>query len=787
MNPILSLARLARRVLSHGGTNVTMTRTTFGLCLFILIVCSSAIYAQSATGDRWSDVDENAIVMQGPRLIVPSQYRTVATDLANLRGLLDQAPMERTAGAGGSPILELPLPDGTSGSFRVFETSVMAPELAAKFPEIKTWVGQGLDDPGAIARIDITPAGFHAMILGTAGTIYIDPHHRGDTTHYISYLKHDFVPDAGRLADAGCEVQDEEGIGAEIEELIAGGYGVASGTHLRTYRLAVAATGEYTSFHGGTVAAGMAAIVTAMNRVNGVYERDVAIHMELIPNNDIIIYTNAGTDPYTNHSGYTMLGQNQSNLDAVIGSANYDIGHVFSTGGGGIAGLGVVCRSGQKARGVTGLGSPIGDPFYIDYVAHEMGHQWGGNHAFNGNESGCSGNRTATAAYEPGSGSTIMCYAGLCGSQNLQGLSDDYFHVKSYDQIVAYSTGYYGNSCAVQTLTGNNPPVPNAGPGGYVLPIGTAFALTGAATDPDSDPVTYCWEEWDLGPAGHPNTPSGNAPIFRSWDPTTDPTRYFPKWSSIMSGSTVVGETYPTYTRNLNFRLTVRDNRIGGGGVDRDQISLSVTSSAGPFAITYPNTAVTWDGNTYETISWDVANTNGGSVNCQTVNILLSPLPTQGWPYVLAANTPNDGSETILVPNVTAYLARVMIEAADHIFLDVNDAYFQIHESTTGIADGTRTSSAPRFALHANNPNPFNPSTDIAFELPGNEDHVTLRIYDTAGRLVTTLINSTLAAGAHNVSWDGNDAGGKAVASGIYLYELRAGDLMQARRMVLLK
>ncbi|MEE9126410.1 MAG: zinc-dependent metalloprotease family protein, partial [Planctomycetota bacterium] len=327
-------------------------------------------------------------------------------------------------------VIHLPLPDGGTARFLVKESPIMEPELAAKYPQIRTYRGQGLDDPSATLRLDHTPSGLHAMILSASGSVFIDPYRRHDSVHHISYYKRDLVNphgDALRCRFDESYRQDSPQFGAGFESAFAA-EGLPSGSLLRTYRIAVAATGEYTRFHGNKVEHGLAAVVTAMNRINGIYERDVAIRMILVADNDQIIYTKQGTDPYNNHSGFQMLGQNQENLDTVIGNGNYDIGHVFSTGGGGVAYLGVTCNSGFKAGGVTGLPSPIGDPFYVDYVAHEMGHQWGADHSFNGNEGSCSGgNRSASTAYEPGSASTIMGYAGICGSQNLQSSSDPYF------------------------------------------------------------------------------------------------------------------------------------------------------------------------------------------------------------------------------------------------------------------------------------------------------------------------------------------------------------------------
>jgi hypothetical protein len=650
--------------------------------LSIFVAFTAVSTAQTSAENLWSDISEELISFTGDRNIIPQNYRTLKLDVMEMKNELNSAPSEKIIKVNESgKIISLPLPNGGFINFKFVESLVMEDELANKYPDIRTYLGQGIDHTTASARFDITTAGFHAIIFTIDGTVYIDPYSSGDINYYISYYKKDFITNR-EPANLTCTVFGlESEIAQQLREQVENGPDVFTGEELRTYRLACASTGEYTIFHGGTVPSGLAAIVTAVNRVTGVYEREVAVRLVLIANNDLIVYTDPLTDPYTNFSGFTMLGENQVNLDAVIGSANYDVGHVFSTGGGGVAFLAVICQNGFKARGVTGLSNPIGDPFYIDYVAHEMGHQFAGNHTFNGNAGACSGgNRNGSTAYEPGSGSTIMAYAGICGSQNLQNNSDDYFHNISFVEIVNHTHGS-ANSCAQITATGNNPPTVNAGAGGFTIPINTPFVLTGSATDPDGDTLTYNWEEFDLGPAGHPNNPSGNAPIFRTFDATLEPWRTFPRLSDLLNNTQTIGEILPSYTRSLKFRLTVRDNRAGGGGVDYDEIQFDVTDTAGPFLVTAPNTSVTWQGNSVQSVEWDVANTSVAPVNATDVNILLSVDGGNTYTITLVSNTPNDGAEQVLIPNDPTTQARIKIEAVGNIFFDISNEDFTIEDN----------------------------------------------------------------------------------------------------------
>ncbi|MEO8503908.1 MAG: zinc-dependent metalloprotease family protein [Acidobacteriota bacterium] len=610
-------------------------------------------------------------------LPLPRHFRALEVDGASLRASLALAPAERS---GGVPVVfAIPYPDGTDRLFHVVESSIMEPGLQAKFPEIRTYAGQGLDDPTATVRLSMTPLGFHAMVLSATGTVYVDPYRRWDSRYVLSFYKKDARRAAGKPFH--CDVHGDQ-LAADLAESLPPVTSAASGTNLRTYRLALAATGEYSTAvcapNPAAVACAMAAMVVSMNRVDGIYEREVAIRMVLIANDNLIVYTDGTTDPYTNGNGSTMLGQNQTNINSVIGTANYDIGHVFSTGGGGVAQLQVPCTS-SKAKGVTGNSSPIGDGFDVDYVAHEMGHQFGGNHTFNGTTSNCGGgNRSAGAAYEPGSGTTIMAYAGICGAEDLQPHSDDTFHSKSFDEIVAFSTGATGSSCAVTTATGNTAPTANGG-AAFIIPKQTPFILTGSGDDGDSDALTYMWEEFDLGTAAPPNDDVAAArPIFRSFVPLTIPSRTFPRLSDILNNVSTIGESMSTRNRTMTFRLTVRDNRTGGGGVNYASTTVTVNATAGPFAVTQPNTALSWAANSTQTVTWDVAGTTVAPISCANVAIDLSADGGNTFPNALAASTPNDGSEAVTVPNIQGSSARVRVSCVGNIFFDISNANFTI-------------------------------------------------------------------------------------------------------------
>ncbi|MFO0840481.1 MAG: M12 family metallo-peptidase [Phycisphaerae bacterium] len=603
----------------------------------------------------------------------PMAYLPVLLDRTNLEALLSTAPQEELTPVNQSPtVILLPAPNGVYQSFRFVNSPVMEKPLASQFPEIQTYLGQGLDDPAASVRFDLTPQGFHAQVMSPNGMWYIDPVSRGDTTHYASYFRTDYAKQAPPfrcLTDAeSLPALDLRGGDGALER---------TGPTLRTYRLAMAATGEFTAYHGGTVALGLAAVTTIVNRMTGIYEIELTTRMTLVANNNLIIYTNAATDPFASPDNASASNtQLQTTLPAVIGTANYDLGHVVHrtlTGDNGLAGgIGTVCGS-IKSQGYSSHLNPIGDQFTVDYVAHEIGHQFGGRHTFNS----CGGGQgdSSTYAAEPGSGSTIMAYAGICGSDDLQPHSDAYFHAVDFDLMIAYIPA--GGSCSSNTATGNVAPTVNAGLD-YAIPKGTPFVLTATGSDANANPLTFCWEQRDGGavdalPLSATNT---TGPFSRSWTGTTSPSRTFPRLSDLVTGTLNVGEVLPTVGRTSNWRVTARDNVAGAGGVNTDDMILTMDGVSGPFAVTSPNAAGTFSG--VIPVTWNVAGTTAAPVSCANVKISLSTDGGLTYPTVLNASTPNDGSENVTLPNVSTSTARVKVEAVGNIFFDISNANFTI-------------------------------------------------------------------------------------------------------------
>src|SRR5690554_2933662 len=701
------------------------------LKLFVVLFSLLVGTGMSAQNALWTKVHETETQSHALELrnSTPTAYDIFKLDTPALKSLLAQAP-ERFNG-NSNVIISLPTNNGEMQSFRVYEASNFESELQDKHPGIRAYAAQGIDDPTATARFSVSDyTGVHVVIRsGNYPMVYIDPYTK-DKNYYIAYtgIKLESPNDgfACLVDDTMANSGITEGVDYSPEN--------ANDGKLRTYRLALACTRQYATFHLNRLgipasapdadkkAAVLSEMNVAMTRINGIYERDVALTMVIVPNNEDLIFLTAATDPYTNDNGFTMLGQNQTTCDMIIGNANYDIGHVFSTGGGGIAGLRVPCVTGQKARGVTGLPQPIGDNFYIDFVSHEMGHQFGANHTFNGTQVNCGGgNRNLSTAMEPGSGSTIMSYAGTCGSQNVQAHSDDYFHAISIQEIWSNIRFGASSTCPVITDTNNNTPTADAG-NNKIIPKLTPFVLTGVATDQDGDALTHNWEQMNAQNSTQPPLPTATVgPNFRSFGPQATPERYFPRLNYVLTGNmggpgtSNKWEVIPSVSRVMNFRYTVRDNFVGGGASASDNMSVTVDGNSGPFVVTSQSGTSFWDTGTTETITWDVAGTDSAPVNSPNVDIFFSTDAGQTFPITLAINVPNTGSAVVNVPNLNTIRGRLMVKGSDHIFFNVNSATIVV-QGTVGVEDFT----FDNFSVY---PNPSNGTFNLRFT-PASSDNI---------------------------------------------------------------
>lgn len=687
-------------------------------------IFSCLLIAAQAFGQQnyWSKLKDPKISRENlnPRWTNPNTFSLYQVDLEKIKADLKKAP-QRFSG-NESVIIKFPDSDGNIRDYIVQEASVMEPELQAKFPEIRSYTGWQKNHPENTIRFSVTPStGISVMYFDTWDISYLDSYTK-DNSAFILYKRKD-LPTNNRLFE--CHVEDK------LDELNNNGSAnkapLVSDGQFRTYRLALSATGEYTAFHGGTVPLAMAAMATTMTRVNGVYEKTISTTMVMVANNNQLIYTNAATDPFTNGAPGTMINENQTNTTNIIGSANYDIGHVFGTNSGGLAGLGVVCVSGNKARGVTGSGAPIGDPFDIDYVAHELGHQFGANHTFRASSGSCNGNFNNATAFEPGSGSTIMAYAGICGANNnVQNNSDAYFHAASILEM--YAVLQRASDCASKISNGNGVPTADAG-ADYIIPKGTAFVLTGTGTDPNGDPLTYLWEQYDNTNNTQPPVSTATAgPVYRSLTPTASPSRYLPALSSVLANNLVPKwEVTPSVARTLNFSLVVNDNKATGNQAARDVMTVTVTND-GPFTVTSQASGGSFSGNTSIPVTWNVAGTNTGSINTQNVTILLSKDGGLTFNTVLAASVPNTGSANVTLPNENVVSARIMVKAVNNIYYALNTSSFAIVQVLS-----TAETQVKSFSIYPN------PSHDVVnIKLKNTSEKADFKLFDASGRLLQT-------------------------------------------------
>lgn len=664
--------------------------------MFIVI---SAALAQSGIA-LWKNTNESSI---GARAktdfdshFKPTNYRLFNLDEIAFHTILTGVPGEQFIPTYKSDkIITIPGPDGILQQFRFVQTSVMSPQLALKYPDIKTFIGKGIDDPSAVIRFDYSPYGFHAMVTSADKLpYYVNPVDREKSIYVINARD-----PRDKNTQFKCTLDETSLVAANLLKAttIAGN---ADDGKLRLYDLALCVNGEFSQiFLDGSetndaqkIAKVFSALVTCILRANEVYERDFGIRMQYVANEDTLIFLDPSTDPWPTKPpvfGSSWNTKTQSTIDARIGAANYDIGHLlgkvptFADNNGNAGCIGCVCASGSKGSGFSAYNDPtLIDYMVIDYWTHEMGHQFGANHTFTFSS------ESTQAQIEPGSGSTIMGYAGITGSTDVQPHSDDLFSIASIGQVAFYTKTGAGSGCALTTVTGNTAPTANAG-SDYIIPKSTPFLLTGSGSDVNAgDVITYVWEQTDVFEKNTSNTfpkaTSTTGPVFRVYNDSILSVRAFPSLPTILAGQvTSTWEALPSVTRDLNFRFTVRDNHIGGGNNKSDDMKVTVSAVSGPFAITQPNTAISVSGGSQQSVTWDVSSSNLPPVSCANVKISLSADGGNSFPYVLAATTANDGSETVAMPAVNSNKCRIKVEAVGNIFFDISNADFTI-TSTSG-------------------------------------------------------------------------------------------------------
>ncbi|MCP1996766.1 reprolysin-like metallopeptidase [Flavobacterium sp. HSC-61S13] len=697
----------------------------------VLILVFVTFYA-NAQNHTWKSISlkELSTIEKTERVSIPSEYTVFQLDLKGLSNIVQQAPLE-DSNPSTHTITSFPDSNGKMERFKIFKAPVMSVALSKKYPQISSYIGKSLEDASTTIRFSITAFGLQAVKYSDkAGITYIDAYTK-DQENYIVYNRESLQNHSG----INCLV-DESYIpnNTDFYPISPKNRAQTAARTFREYRLAMACTIEYAKFHlDQALASGiplmdeeskkavvLSAMVATMTRVNFIYERDLSIRMILVDDNDKLIFID--TDEFNNNNANQLISQSQKVIDKTIGNTNYDIGHTVSTGGGGLAQLQTPCNPYTKAMGITGSPNPIGDPFDVDFVAHEMGHQFGAGHTFSSN---CNGNIMPDTAVEPGSGSTIMGYAGVC-SPNVQANSDPFFHSVSIDQINSFILNR-GN-CSTNTDKTNTPIIVDAGTN-YTIPKSTPFKLTATNPGIETTYFTYSWEQIDKESSVQPpiSTNTGGSQ-FRVFKPTKELVRYFPQFETVLNGTLSTWEVLPSTARTLNFNVIARDNNIELGGqtaIDNTQITVSNT---GPFLVTYPNSGKEeWTAKSSQTVTWDVAGTTANGINTNLVNILFSADNGQTF-TIIKANTPNDGNEAILVPDYSSNNCRILIEAVGNIYYTVSKEF----TITGGATASTENFGLNDFALY---PNPTNDLFSIQFESQSTAD-ITVAIHDLRGRLI---------------------------------------------------
>ena len=641
------------------------------LILAVVVFCG----AQAGASEQiWQEV--SATNARG----VTAYQRHYQLDSPALRATLQNVTL--AGGPGSVRFISLPMPDGSLAVFEIHESPIMQEGLAQRYPGIKTYKVRGIDDPIATGRIDITPRGFHAMLHTSQGRLFIDPHSGSQQPDRYLARTRNAASSSGR----SCSVIEPR-LSADLPPGPAARSAARIPGSLLQYRLAVSATEEYVNaIPGRTIADAQSEIITAINRVNVIYERDLGIRLMLVDDNQLLIENGNNVD-FSNDDNTRLISENQVWIDSVITSSKYDVGHVFSSGSGGLAELGSVCADGSKARGVSGIFDPTGDPFYIDFVAHEIGHQFNADHSFNGSSVSCLSGRNPATAFEPGSGSTIMAYAGICGVEDLQLNSDATFHAGSIDQVNNFTAGAGSCSSLIPAVNLNVPAGNLNEPqindiADRTIPANTPFVLDGSASDADGDTLLYQWDQMDVGcptDASSFGTDTGFNGLFRSYQPRTESERHFPALGTQLQGLYDDAEVLPCNNRDINLRFTARD---GFSGQDTDDVKITVRDTGAAFEITNLNDGQEITSPESFTVNWRVAGTTAAPISCASVDIDLLTFNAALTTYSVhpLQTALNDGSADVSIVPATSSHPRALIRVAcsNNVFYDISNAPFRI-------------------------------------------------------------------------------------------------------------
>jgi hypothetical protein len=690
----------------------------FSSCFYFLQVHAQNINYWTAVSE--SELDKNI----WNNNYKPLAYKIFKLNEAALRNILKDVPSEEDMWAGKQGItITVPDDDGNIKRFSVYLYSQMQPKLTAKYADIKTFIGKGIDDASATIYCSLTVLGFNAVINYASKITYYINAIDSKKNIYIVNARNENDPREKFKCDVNELITKKNELSVETANTVNGN---ADDGRLRTYRLALCVNGEFSQYyiHGMTDTMEMKRIVMSrlniiLEIVNSIYERDFGIQLKYVDNEDTLIFFNPGTDPWPAQPDDVSWEDNtQQTIDQLIGMNNYDIGHLLGKvktedENRGHACVGCVCKNvltdciQPKGSGFTAYDSISNTKNLVsDYLAHEIGHQFGANHTFTYKieKSYC---LKDFVQIEPGSGSTIMSYAGIPGGDtSVQPHNSNIFAGVSISQVTRYVKNVATRSftCGVVvTVTGNHPPTVASG-GNKTIPKSTPFKLTGIAKDNDGDALSYIWEQTDVFEKGTSNTfpisSSTTGPIFRTYSVKNNTYRYFPDSTYILNGSLDwKWEKLPAVGRTLNFRFTARDNHAGGGNNKSANAIITIDPNSGPFKLI--TNKASWNIKDSESIKWDVKNTNLAPINCAYVNILLSTDGGKSFKYTLALKTPNDGNEKIVVPDFPTKKARIKVEAVNNIFFTISQKDFTIKQ---GPLPGAFSLSGSSFCLHGCGP-----------------------------------------------------------------------------------